>query len=37
MTLILSFNLKIELGTQEASTVDLDAIWETLLPKLMAN
>jgi hypothetical protein len=28
---------EIELGTQEASNVDLDVTWETLFPKLVAN
>jgi hypothetical protein len=36
MTLILCLNL-IELGSQEASNVDFDATWETLLPKFVAN
>jgi hypothetical protein len=28
---------EIELGTQEASNVDLDANWETLFPKLVVS
>jgi hypothetical protein len=28
---------KIELGSQEALNVDIDAIWEILIPKLVAN
>jgi hypothetical protein len=31
------FQSKIELGLKEAPNVDLFVIWETLLPKLMAN
>ncbi len=28
---------EIELGSQEASNVDIDATWEILIPKLVAN
>jgi hypothetical protein len=31
------FQSKIDLGSKEAPNVDLDVIWETLLPKLVAN
>jgi hypothetical protein len=31
------FQSKIELGTQEASSVDIDATWEIFIPKLVAN
>jgi hypothetical protein len=31
------FQFEIMLGSQEASNVDLDATWETLLLKLVAN
>jgi hypothetical protein len=31
------FQSKIELGSQEASNVDIDATWEILIPKLVAN
>jgi hypothetical protein len=29
--------LEIERGSQEASKVDIDATWEILIPKLVAN
>jgi hypothetical protein len=31
------FQSEIELGSQEASNVDIDATWEILIPKLVAN
>ncbi len=31
------FQSEIELGSQEASYVDIDATWEILIPKLVAN
>ncbi len=31
------FQSKIELGSQEASNVDIDATWEIFIPKLVAN
>jgi hypothetical protein len=31
------FQSKIGLGSQEASNVDIDATWEILIPKLVAN
>jgi hypothetical protein len=33
----LMFQSKIELGTPKASNVDIDATWEILIPKLVAN
>jgi len=31
------FQSKIELGSQEASNVDIDATWEILIPKLVVD
>jgi hypothetical protein len=31
------FQFEIELGSQEASNVDIDATWEILIPKLVVN
>jgi hypothetical protein len=31
------FQFEIELGSQEASNVNIDATWEILIPKLVAN
>jgi hypothetical protein len=31
------FQFEIELGSQEASNVDIDATWEILIPKSVAN
>jgi len=31
------FQFEIELGSQEASNVDIDVTWEIFIPKLVAN
>jgi hypothetical protein len=31
------FQFEIELGSQEVANVDIDAIWEILIPKLVVN